>query len=187
MQPHGLQHARFPCPSLSPRVSSDSCPLSRWFYLNILSSVTPFSFCLQSFQESVSFPVSQLFASGVQSIWASFLASVLPMNTHGWSPVGLTVKRVYLLRNWCWSWNSNTLASWCEELTHLKRPWYWERLRAGVKGDDRGWVSWMSSLTQWTWVWVNSRSLWLDREAWCAVVLGAAKSWTWLSNWTELN
>ena len=57
-------------------------------------------------------------------------------------------------KDWCWSWNSNTLATWCEELTHLKRPWCWERLRAG-EGDDRGWDSWMVSLTQWTCVWVD--------------------------------
>ena len=56
-------------------------------------------------------------------------------------------------KDWCWSWNSNTLAPWCEELTHLKRPW--ERLKAGGEGDDRGWDGWMASLTQWTWVWVN--------------------------------
>ena len=58
-----------------------------------------------------------------------------------------------------WSWNSNTLATRCEDLTHLKRPWCWERLMAG-EGDDRGWDGWMASLTQWTWVWVNSRSWW---------------------------
>ena len=63
-------------------------------------------------------------------------------------------------KNWCWSWNSNTLAIWCEELTHLKRPWCWERLRAGKEGDDRGWDGWMASLTQWTWVWINSGSWW---------------------------
>ena len=51
-------------------------------------------------------------------------------------------------RDWCWSWNSNTLATWCGELTHLKRPWCWERLRAG-EGDDRGWDGWMASPTQW--------------------------------------
>ena len=56
-----------------------------------------------------------------------------------------------LLEGWCWSWNSNTLATWCEELTHLKRPWCWERLRAG-EGDDRGWDGWMASPTRWTWV-----------------------------------
>ena len=60
----------------------------------------------------------------------------------------------------CWSWNSNTLATWCDELAHLKRPWCWERLRAGGEGDDRGWDGWMASLTQWTWVWVNSGSWW---------------------------
>ena len=52
-------------------------------------------------------------------------------------------------RDWCWSWNSNTLATWCEELTYWKRPWCWERLRAGGEGDDRGWDGWMASLTQW--------------------------------------
>ena len=63
-------------------------------------------------------------------------------------------------KDWCWSWNSNTLATWCEELTHLKRPWCWERLKAGGVGDNRGWDGWMASLTQWTWAWVNSRSWW---------------------------
>ena len=53
-----------------------------------------------------------------------------------------------------------SLATWCEELTHLKRPWYWERLRAGGEGDDRGWDGWMASPTQWTWVWVNSGNWW---------------------------
>ena len=63
-------------------------------------------------------------------------------------------------KDWCWSWNSSTLATWCKELTHLKRPWCWERLRAGGERDDRGWDGWMASPTQWTWVWVNSRSWW---------------------------
>ena len=62
-------------------------------------------------------------------------------------------------KDWCWSWNSNTLATWCKELTHLKRPWCLERLWAG-EGGDRGWGGWMASLTQRTWVWVNSRSWW---------------------------
>ena len=59
-----------------------------------------------------------------------------------------------------WSWNSNTLATWCEELTHLKRPWCWERLKAGGEGDDRGWDGWMASLTWWTWVWASSVNWW---------------------------
>ena len=67
---------------------------------------------------------------------------------------------VFVGEDWCWSWNSNTMATWCEELTHLKRPWCWERLRAGGEGDDRGWDGWMASLTQWSWVWVNSGSWW---------------------------
>ena len=59
-------------------------------------------------------------------------------------------------KDWCWSWNSSTLATSCEELTLWKRLWCWERLGAGGEGDDRGWDGWMASLTQWTWVWVNS-------------------------------
>ena len=59
-------------------------------------------------------------------------------------------------KDWCWSWNSNTLATWCEELTHLKRPWWWERLKAEGEGDHIGWDGWMASPTQWTWVWVSS-------------------------------
>ena len=66
----------------------------------------------------------------------------------------------YHWKDWCWSWNSNTLATWCEELTHLKRPWRWERLRAGGEGDDRGWAGCMASPTRWTWVWASSRNWW---------------------------
>ena len=62
----------------------------------------------------------------------------------------------YCWNDWCWSWSSNTLATWCEELTHWKRPWFWERLRTGGEEGDRGWDGWMASRTQWTWVWVNS-------------------------------
>ena len=67
-------------------------------------------------------------------------------------------------KDWCWSWNSNTLATWCKELTLLKRPWCWKRLKAGGEGDERGWDGWMESPTQWTWVWVNSRSWWWTRR-----------------------
>ena len=89
-------------------------------------------------------------------------------------------------KDWCWSWNSNTLSTWCEELTYLKRPWCWERLRAG-EGDDRGWDGWMASLTQWTWVWVGSGSWWWTRRSGVLAVHGVAKSQTRLSDWTELN
>ena len=64
------------------------------------------------------------------------------------------------LEGWYWSWNSNTLATWCEELTHLRRPWFWERLRAGGEVDNRGWDGWMASPTQWTWIWASSGSWW---------------------------
>ena len=63
-------------------------------------------------------------------------------------------------KDWCWRWNSNTLATWCEELIHWKRPWCWERLKAWGEGDDRGWDGWMASPTQWTWVWASSGSCW---------------------------
>ena len=86
--PHGLQHTRLPCPSLSPWVCSNSRPLSQWCHPIISSSVAPFSSCPQSFPESGSFPMSWLSASGGQSIGASTSASVLPRNTQGWFPLG---------------------------------------------------------------------------------------------------
>ena len=86
--PHGLQHTRLPCPSLSLDVCSNSCPLSRWCHPTILYSVASFSSCLQFFPVSGPFSVSQFFASGGQSIGAS--APVFPMNIQGWFPQGLT-------------------------------------------------------------------------------------------------
>ena len=85
--PDELQHARLPCPSLSPVVCSNSCPLNQWCHL---TSVVPFSSYLQSFPASVSFPVIWLFASSGQSIGGSASASVLLMNIQGWVPLGLT-------------------------------------------------------------------------------------------------
>ena len=87
LQPHGLQHARLLCPSPSPKVCSNSCPSSQWCYLNISSSVVPFSSCPQSFPASGAFPKSRLLPGG-QRIGAS--ASVLPMNIQGWLPLVLT-------------------------------------------------------------------------------------------------
>ena len=105
LRPHGLQHSRLPCPSPTPGAYSNSCPLSWWWHSTTSSSVFPFSSCLQSFPASGSFPVSQLFASGGQSIGVSasvwnfslqlqsealVLASVPPMNTQDWPPLGWT-------------------------------------------------------------------------------------------------
>ena len=88
--PHGLQHARPSCLSPTPRVHLNPCPLSQWCHPIISSSVIPFSSCPQSFPESGSFPVSQLFASGGQRIGVSMSTSVLPRNTQDWSPLGWT-------------------------------------------------------------------------------------------------
>ena len=89
--PHGLQHTRLPCPSLSCWVCSSSCLLSRWCHPIILSSVSPFSSCPQPFPASESFPMSHLFASGGQSTGASASALVLPMNIQDWFPLRVTV------------------------------------------------------------------------------------------------
>ena len=90
LQPHGLQHTRFLCPSPNPRACSNSCPSNRWCHPAISSSVIPFSSRLQSFTSSGSFPVSQFFTSGGQSIRVSASVSVLPMNIQDWFPLGLT-------------------------------------------------------------------------------------------------
>ena len=87
---HGLQHLRLPCSSPTPRACSNSCPSSQWCLPTILFYVIPFSSCLQSFPTSGSFPMSQFFALGGQSIGVSASASVLPMNTQDWSPLGWT-------------------------------------------------------------------------------------------------
>ena len=73
---------------------------------------------------------------------------VSPKENQSWILIGRTDR--------CWTWNSTTFATWCEELTHRKRPWCWERLMAGGEGDDRGWDGWMVSPTQRTWVWASS-------------------------------
>ena len=92
-------------------------------------------------------------------------------------------------KDWCWSWNSNTLATWYEELTHWKRPWCWERLRAGGEGDDRGWDGWMASPTQWTWVWVDSGSWWRTGKPGVLWFMGSQRvghDWVTEMNWTEV-
>ena len=79
-----------------------------------------------------------------------------------------------------------SLATWCEELTHLKRPWCWERLKVGGEGDNRGWNGWMASLTQWTWVWVSSGSWWWTEKPGVLQSMGLQKSdWVTKLNWAE--
>ena len=89
-------------------------------------------------------------------------------------------------KDWCWSWNSNILANWCEELTHWKRPWWWKRLKAGGEGDDRGWDGWMASVTWWTGVWVSSGSWWWTGRPGVLQPMGLQESDTTEQlNWTE--
>ena len=93
-------------------------------------------------------------------------------------------------KDWCWSWNSNILATSCEELTQGRRPWCWDGLAAGGEGDDRGCDSWMVSPTRWTWVWVNSGSLWWTGRPGVLWFMGSQRvghDWTIELNWrTEM-
>ena len=94
----------------------------------------------------------------------------------------------FLWREWCWSWNSSTLATSCKELTHWKRLWCWEGLGAGGEGDDWGWGGWMASLTRWTWVWVNSGIWWWTGRPGVLQFMGSQKfrhDWVTELNWTE--
>ena len=136
--PHGLRYTRLPCPSLTPRPYSNSCPWSRWCHPTISSSVVPFSSRLQSFPASESFPMSQFFTSGGQSIgvWAS--TSVLPINTQDWSPLGWTgwislqskglsivFSNTTVQKNQFFSaqpslWSSSHIHTWL-----LEKPWLW--------------------------------------------------------------
>ena len=81
---------------------------------------------------------------------------------------------------------AETLATWCKELTHWKRPWCWESLKEGREGNDRGWDGWMALPTQWTWVWVSSGNWWWTGRPGMLQSM-ASQSWTQLSDWSELN
>ena len=107
--PHGLQHARPPCLSQCHGACSNSCPLSWWCHPTISSSVVPFSSCLQSFSASRSFPLSQFFASGGQSIGASASTSVIPVNIQDWFPLGLTGLISLLSKGFSRAFSSTTI------------------------------------------------------------------------------
>ena len=89
-------------------------------------------------------------------------------------------------KDWCWSWNSNTFATWCKELIHWKRPGCWERLKSGGEGDNKGWDGCMASLMRWTWVWASSGSWWWTGSPGMLQSM-ELQSRTWLTDWTELN
>ena len=120
--PHGLQHTRLLCPSRSLRICSNSCPLSQWCCLTISSSAALFSFCLQSFPATRSFPMSWLFVSGSQSIGAS--AAVLPMNIQGWFPLGLiglsSLQSTGLSRVFYSSHSSKESILWCSDFFKIQ-------------------------------------------------------------------
>jgi len=118
---------------------------------------------------------------GVEDSWES-----LELQGDTTSPFWRRSALGFLWREWCWSWNSCTSVTSCEELTHWKRLWCSDGLGTGGEGDDRGWDGWMASLTRWTWVWVNSGSWWWTGRPGMLRFMGS-QSRTRLSDWTELN
>ena len=132
-------------------------------------------------------------------LWGKLSAEELMLLNCGvgedsWEPLGLqgdptnpSWRRSVLgvhWKDWCWSWISNTLATSCEELTHWKRPWYWEGMGTGGEGDDRGWDGWMASPTRWAWAWVTPG---VDDGRGGLARCGSCgrKSQTRLSNWSD--
>ena len=131
---------------------------------------------------------------GLQFLLLSFSRSVVsdslqPPRLQGdpTSPFWRRSALEFLWKEWCQSWNSSTLATSCEELTHWKRLWCWEGLGTGGEGDDRGWDGWMASLTRWTWVWVNSGSWWRTWRPGVLRFMGSQRvghDWATELNWT---
>ena len=131
LRPHGLQHARPSCPSLTPGVYPNSCPLNQWCHPTISSSVVPFSSCPQSFPASGSFQMSQFFPSVGQSIEVSASTAVLPMNTQGWSPLGWT--------GWI-SWQSKGLSRVFSNTTVQKHPFFSAQLSLQSNSHIHTWL-----------------------------------------------
>ena len=163
LRPHGLQHSRLPCPSPTPGVYTNPCPSSQGY---VFSSSPVWMLELDCKESWV-----------LKKWW--FWTVVLEKTLES----VLDCKKIKLVnpkwisREWCWSWNSNTLVTWYEELTHWKRPSCWERLKAGGEGDDRGWDSWMATLTRWTWAWASSRSRWWTGKPGVLQSTGSQRVW----------
>ena len=133
-------------------------------------------------------PKSTVYISRLKThsiFWSGFIYIIMrKQNTYKRTEF-VTVKLLHWNSNTKKKRNSNTLATWCGELTHLKSPWCWKRLRARGEGDDRGWDGWMASLTQWTWVWVDSRNWWWTGMACCSSWGCKELDTTERLNWTE--
>ena len=121
--------------------------------------------------------------------WTVLLEKTLqsPLDCKEIPPVHPKGNQSWIFIDWCWSWSSKYLATWCEELTHWKSPWCWERLKAGGEGDNRGWNGCMAPPTRWTWVWVSSRHWWRTGKLGILQSVGSQKvrhDWVTELNWT---
>ena len=160
LRPNGQQHAKLPCPSPFPEVCPNSCPLSRWGHPTISSSVVPFSSCLQSFPASGSFQISQLFASGGQSIGVSASASVPPMNTQDCFPLGWT------------GWIS------LQSRQHIKK----QRHHFAYKGPSSQSYGFSSGHV---WMWeLDYKEDWKLKN-WCFLTVVLEKTWESLGQWDQ--
>ena len=125
--------------------------------------------------------------------WTGVLEKTLesPLDCKQIKPINPKGKQPWIFIHWKdWSWSSSTLATWCEEPTHWKRPWCWERLRAGGEGDDRGWDGWMASPTRWTWVWACSGSWWWTGKPGTLQSTGlqrVGRDWATELNWSDMH
>ena len=182
LQPHEPQHARSPCPSPTPGVYPNPCPLSRWCHPTVSSSVGPFSSCPQSFPASGSFQMSQLFARGGQSIEVSASTSVLPMNTQDWSPLGWTGTKS---RN---SWSNKQIWPWSTEWIRAKANQVLPREHTGHSKHPLPTTQEKTlhmDITRWS----IQKSDWLyslqpKMEKLYTVSKNKTRSWLWLRSWT---
>ena len=182
LQPHEPQHARPPCPSPTPGVHPNPCPLSEWWHPTISSSVVPFSSCLQSFPASGPFQMSQLFALGGQSIGVSASTSVLPVNTQDWSPVGWTgwISRNTGSNRQIWPWSTEWSRAKAnrvlprEHTGHSKHP----LPATQEKTLHMDMTRWSTPKSDWLY------SLQPKVEKLYTVSKNKTRSWLWLRLWT---